>query len=129
MANKWYQFTEFALWVATVVAAIVGAFAVVSFVLGSGLLTLKYILFVVGFLLFGVGSFAIQPKSPRRDRKRVTLDSDSEYGFEARIQDILPSEGRLPLEERVSRNTKLFVVSLVILGVSYLLEVGFDIAG
>jgi hypothetical protein len=122
------RLAETALWVGTVSAAVVIVLAVPSFLFGDGLLTLKYALFVVGFVLFGFGSLAIQPVRPRQDGTLVDTDGDTEYGFEERIGSVLPTERRLTLEDRVSRNTKLFVASLVVLAVSYLLESGFGVA-
>lgn len=128
MANNWLRIVDFTLWVATIASGIIGGLAVISFIIGDGMITLKYSLFIVGFLLFGVGSFGLQPKRPHRDEKLVTVDSDSEYGFEERIQEIPPLDARdLPLENRVSRNVKIFFVSIILLAVSYMLEVEFGV--
>ncbi|WP_297889619.1 hypothetical protein [uncultured Halorubrum sp.] len=117
------RISEFAVWVGAASAAVVGACAVVAFAFGDGLITLKYVLFVVGFALFGLGSLAIQPKSKRRDRERVTLDTDEAWDVETRLMRLPPLRERaIPFEERVSRNVKAFVTSLVVLGVSLLLE-------
>lgn len=127
MANNWLRIVDFVLWVTVVTGVIVGIFTLFSLISG-GLLTLKYILFVVGFLLFGVASIGLQPKRPHRDEKIFTTDSNSEYGFEEGIQKLPPLQrDRLPIEDRVSRDKKLFVTSLVILGISYFLEVGLNI--
>lgn len=129
MAGNWLRFAEFAVWVVVVACAGIIVLAIPSFAFGDGLLTLKAALFVVGFLLFGVASLGLQPKRPHRDRKLVSAESDSEFGFEERIQDVPPFRDRsLPLDARVSRNVKLFVVSLLLLAVSLLLEVGFGVA-
>lgn len=132
---------DFTLWVVTVSAAVVAVGAVLSFALGDGLLTLKYLLFVVGFLMFGVGSIGIQPRSMRRrakerageDTGRPTLgslstDDGSEYGFEERLHTLPPLRDEwLPPDDRVSRDWKLFVTSLVVLAVSLWLEVGVGV--
>ncbi|MDZ7746444.1 MAG: hypothetical protein U5K28_07990 [Halobacteriales archaeon] len=129
MRNRWLRLVELAVWVTAVTAAIVAVAAVPSFLLGIGLLTLKFVLFVVGVLLFGLASVAIQPKRPRRDRELVTMETADEYGFEARLQQLPPlASRRLPFDDRIDRDTKLFVVSLLVLGVSALLEYGFGIA-
>lgn len=123
MASSWLRYAEFVVWIVVVFAAVVAVLAAPSFALGSGLLSLKLALFVVGFLLFGFASLGLQPKRPNRDRKYVTAETDSEFGFEERIQSLPPFDERsLPLDYRVSRNVKLFVVSLLLLGLSLALE-------
>lgn len=59
---------EFVLWVLAASAAVIAASLTVGLAVGGDLLTGKYVLFVVGFLLFGVGSFLLQPSRPRRAR-------------------------------------------------------------
>ena len=128
MRNRWLRLVEFAVWVAAVTAVVVAVAAVPSFLLGTGLLTLKYVLFVVGVLLFGLGIIAIQPKRPRRDSELVTTESADEYDFEARLQDLPPLAGRrLPFNDRIGRDAKLFAVGLAVLAVSALLEYGFGV--
>lgn len=128
MTSNWLRLADFVLWVTTVGAAVVGVSAVIAFAVGGGLLTLKLLLFVVGFLMFGVGSVGIQPKSPHRDEKLFSLDTITEYGFEERIQEVPPlRDNVLPFEERVSRDGKVFATSLVVLSVSLLLEVGLGV--
>lgn len=128
MTSNWLRASEFLLWVAVVSATLIGVSAVFSFAVGGGLLTLKRVLFVVGFLLFGAGSIGIQPKSPRRETKLFTTDTDSEYGFETRIQHLPPLRGTVvPFRKRVGRDTKVLATSLVVLAVSLLLEVGFGV--
>lgn len=128
MHNRWLRLVELGVWVSAVTTTIVAVAAVPSFLLGTGLLTLKYVLFAVGVLLFGLASIAIQPKRPRRDSELVTTETADEYAFEARLQTLPPIAGRrLPFDDRISRDTKLFVVSLLVLGVSALLEYGFGV--
>jgi hypothetical protein len=119
---------DFVAWVATVSGAVVVAVGVPTLLLGGPVLV-KQGLFVVGALMFGVGSFGIQPTPSYRDEKRVTVEGDGEADFEERIQDALPVAERLPFDERVSRDTKLFVSSLVVLGASLLLELGLGVPG
>ncbi|CCQ33944.1 hypothetical protein HLRTI_002259 [Halorhabdus tiamatea SARL4B] len=132
MTPNGYRYVEFALWVGSVATAIVVVLAIPSLIVGNGLVTLKYALFVVGFLLFGVGSFAIQPtprgRGPVSRLFSMSLDGGKAFGFEQRIQELPPLDGRnLPFEDRVSRNVKVFVTSLIVLGVSILLEVGLGV--
>lgn len=132
MTPNGYRYVEFALWVGSVATGIVAVLSMPSLVLGDGLVTLKYALFVVGFLLFGIGSFAIQPtphgRGPVSRLFSMSLDGGQAFGFEQRIQEFPPLDGRnLPFEERVSRNVKVFVTSLLVLGVSIVLEVGLGV--
>jgi len=132
VTDSYTRYVEFVLWVGSVATALTLALAIPAFAVGDGLLTLKYALFVVGFLLFGVGSFAIQP-SPR-GRGPVTrlfsLDINGEEGFafERRLESLPPLRGKsLPAERRVSRSVKVFVTSLVVLCLSMVLEFGLGV--
>jgi len=110
-------------WVCTVATAIVAVSGIAAFLFGDGLLTLKYVLFYIGFILFGIGSFGIQPKRPAKDTKRITVESDNMWGFEERLHDLPPLRKMdVPVGERISRDVKVFVTSLVVLGISLVLE-------
>lgn len=130
---------EAAYWIAVVTAGVVAIGSVPAVATGGGLLTLKYSLFVIGFLLFGIGSFSIQPKSPRLGDKSkfrqpvarmfsMGLDGDKPFRFEQLIQRLPPlRDHTIALEHRVSRNTKVFLTSLVVLGVSLFMETFLDV--
>jgi len=127
------RYVELLYWVGAASGGVLLVLAVPAFLVGDGLLSLKYALFVVGFLLFGAGSFAIQP-SPR-GRGPVSrlfsfgIDDDAAFGFEPRLQDLPPlRRSHLAAEQRVSRNVKLFVTSLVLLGISIGLEAGLGVS-
>ncbi|MFB6200618.1 MAG: hypothetical protein ABEI98_01260 [Halorhabdus sp.] len=126
------RYVEFVYWVAVASTGILTVLGVSAFLFADGLLSLKYALFVVGFLLFGVGSFAIQPsprgRGPLSRLFALDLGGDSLLGFEQRLEALPPLSGTpIPLERRVSRNVKLFVTSLVLLAVSFALEVGLGV--
>lgn len=136
------RFVELVYWIGAGTLTVTAAGVVLAVVVANNVLVgLKYYLFVVGFLMFGLGSLAIQPKSPRLNvgeengrspgtfRMPVaklfsfSMDGDTELWFEERIQELPPLRERpLALGERVSRNTKLFVTSLAVLGLSFALE-------
>lgn len=123
VTSNTHRAVDLIVWVCAVAAAIVAVSGGASFLFGNGLLTLKYVLFYIGFLLFGLGSFGIQPKRPSKDTKRITVESDSAWGFEERLHDLPPLRDlQIPVEDRVSRDVKVFVTSLVVLGVSLVLE-------
>ncbi|TSD16015.1 hypothetical protein DP107_02200 [Haloglomus irregulare] len=119
---------DFAAWVAAVSGVVAVAVGVPTLLVG-GLALVKQALFVVGVLMFGIGSFGIQPTPSYKEDKRVTVEGGGEADFEERIHDTLPVEERLPFDDRVSRDVKLFVTSLVVLGVSLLLELGLGVPG
>ena len=123
------RFVDLAFWVAAVALVIVAAALALGFATGEGLLGAKYILFVVGFLLFGLGSLGIQPTPPNKEERRLSLDADEETRLEAAIQEVPPlRDGHLPFDRRVGRGVKIFLTSLVVLGVSAILEFGLDVA-
>ncbi|MFC7142272.1 hypothetical protein ACFQMA_20835 [Halosimplex aquaticum] len=123
MASNRLRFAEFALWVLAVSAAVSAAAIAVGYLVGGTLVTSKYAVFLVGILLFGIGSLGIQPTPSYKDEKRVSLESTHEHGFEARIQEIPPLRGEhVPFDQRVGRNKKVFAASLLVLGVSLVME-------
>lgn len=153
-ADRRLQLFEFALWVAVASVVTVAVGLAAGLLVGGSLRAGKLALFVVGFLLFGVGSVAIQPSGPdlsgsvydtdedagRRSLNPLgggpnvggesgirTADEDGgadERGFEARLQEVGPlADHHLPPERRVSRGAKVFATSIVVLVVSFLMEV------
>jgi hypothetical protein len=128
MASKRLLLAEFVVWVVAVGGAVSASALVVGYVVGGSLVAAKYAVFLVGVALFGVGSLGIQPTPSYKERKRVTLESDRQSGFEARLQRVPPLRGeRIPFDQRIGRNLKIFAVSLVVLGVSLVMEFGFGI--
>lgn len=124
MSRRTLRLVEAALWVAGATALTVVVSAIPSLLFGDGLPTLKYALFVVGLLLFGLGSFAIQPPRPGTDEQRVTVEGDEPTDAEAALQQVPPLRGRLlPYEDRVSRDWKLFLTGVATLAVSLAMEV------
>lgn len=129
-SRRLLRYAEFALWVVAATVLIVAVAAVPAFLFGGGLPTLKLLLFVVGTLLFGVGSFGIQPERPKRDGQIVDLESGEPNRFEDKIQELPPLRGnRLPFSDRVDRNVKLFVTAVAVLAVSAALEFVFGVPG
>lgn len=128
MPSNRLRYVEFVLWVVVVGAVVSAAAIAVGFLVGGTLVASKYAVFLVGVLLFGIGSLGIQPTPSYKDEKRISMESTHEHGFEARIQEIPPlRDERLPFDQRVSRNAKVFVTSLFVLGVSLYMEFGLGI--
>ncbi len=123
---------EATYWILAVTAMITVGLGILALA-GNGLLTLKYLLFVVGFLLFGIGAWALWAGS----RKRPTIwpevsigpDVDDAVWFERRLWDLPGLRGEwLPVHERVSRPIKLFLTGLAVLAISFVMEAVFGIA-
>jgi len=128
MASKRLRFAEFVVWVLAVGGLVSAGAAVVGYVVGGTLVAAKYAVFLVGVALFGLGSFGIQPTPSYKEDKRLSLDSDRQTGFEARLQDLPPlPDDPIPFDQRIGRDAKVFVTSLVVLGVAVVMEFGFDI--
>jgi len=128
MPSNRLRIAEFVLWVVVVGGAVSAGAVVAGLAVGGTLVSAKYAVFVVGILLFGLGSLGIQPTPSYKDEKRVTLESTHQNRVEARIQDLPPLRGRqLPFDQRVSRNKKVFVSSLLVLAVSLFMEFGLGI--
>lgn len=116
---------ELVLWVLAVAGAIVSGAVALGLAMEGGLTIAKRILFVVGFLLFGVSSFLLRPKPPKEedDDGVIDVDEPDETRIEAFIQEVPPlRENPIPANQRVNRNVKLFLVSIAILAVSFLME-------
>ncbi|MFC6960554.1 DUF7555 family protein [Halocatena marina] len=102
---------------------------VVSFTLGGGWIGVKYILFIVGIGLFGVGTFKLRPTAPWRDSELVSTDSDRASWIQMRIEQIPPlDQYGLQPNDRISDGVKILFASILILIVSFALEVFFSVA-
>ena len=127
MRRRWLRLVDVAVWVGAASGVVLVACGVPA-LLVADLLLLKYLSFLVGVVLFGVGSLAIQPRRPQR-HQRLTLDGAGETSIESALHRLPPlRDHHLPFDERVSRDTKLFLTSLVVLGGSFLLEVAFGVS-
>lgn len=165
--DRYLRLVDFGLWVLAASTAIVVGSLALGLVIGRDVVTGKYVMFVVGFLLFGVGSLMMQPSRPKEQVDAETTiehrmgvdssrqgpgDADGESGgdgasnvaklrkglrpqqthqhrYEARLQEVGPlADTDLPFERRVSRSVKIFATGLVVLAVSFLLEVGLGVS-
>lgn len=71
---RYLQLVDLVLWVLAASGVIIGGSLLLGFVVGRDLLTGKYILFVVGFLIFGIGSLMIQPTRPHERAQMERTD-------------------------------------------------------
>ncbi|WP_128476955.1 DUF7555 family protein [Halorussus pelagicus] len=140
-ARKAVDAVVYALAVAGVVF---GLGVVVGLVIGGGLVTAKYVMFVLGLLLFGYATFQLRPEPPwdtteteggeikvtkNEPSGRVVSERD-ETKFQAAVQRIPPLPWySLPPNERLSVAFKLFLGSLATLAWSFVLETVFGVMG
>ena len=110
-----------------VVAAVVVVSAVISVPIGWGLVGVKYALFFLGFFLFGFSAFRLRPTPPWKDSEDPERREESRFG--AFVQRIPPLDryGLVP-DDRLSTAARLFVASLLMLALSFLLETVFGVA-
>ena len=129
-ADRPRQLLDLGAYAVGVVVALFVVLGVVSALLGSGLVGVKYGLFLVGTLMFGYGSLKLRPvRSDKSSREaRFRADSGEETRFQAAVQRLLPARYRLEYDDRLTDATKLFVTSLVVLAVSFLMEAAFGVA-
>ena len=119
---------------AVVVTAIVSIISiVVSFVLGWGLVGVKFTLFVVGFGLFGVSTFKLRPTAPWKEENGNESSeisySDDDSPLQRVIHRVLPlDQYELHPKDRLSDGAKLFLASVLMLVVSFLMESVLGIA-
>ncbi|UPM43618.1 DUF7555 family protein [Halocatena salina] len=112
--------------VAVTVIAFVGA-AISSFVFGWGWVGVKFVLFVLGIGLFGIGTFALRPTPPWRDDSR--LPEPDKPVLQARLQRLPPLDSYgLTADERFPTGAKLLLASVFILALSFVLETVFGVA-
>lgn len=96
-----------------------------SFAIGGGWPGVKNMLFVLGFLAFGVAAFQLRPSAPWKDESDASRD---ETPFERLTYRVLPLRGTaLPVNDRMRGSTKLFLASLLTLFVSLMMEFGLGI--
>jgi hypothetical protein len=128
-AHRARQALDAATYAAVVVVCIAAAAAVVSLPLGGGLVGVKYALFFVGFLVFGVSTFQLRPRPPWKDDTGETVGTRDESRFQRLVQRVPPLRryGLVP-DDRLSPAAKLFLSSLLMLAVSFTLEAVFGVA-
>ncbi|WP_227353157.1 DUF7555 family protein [Haladaptatus salinisoli] len=128
----------YAVAVTSVVFLVGGA---LSFSLGRGLVGVKYVLFLVGLLLFGYATFQLRPSQPwdvdrtgdgveivRNDDRAEAIGSRKETRFQAAVQRIPPlTRYSIPPEERLPAAVKLFLTSIAVLGTSFAMEAVFGV--
>ena len=130
---------------AVAVAAVVFALGtVLGVLLGGGLVTAKYVMFLLGILLFGYATFQLRPEPPwdtteteggeikvtKNEPNDRVVGGRGETRFQAAVQRIPPLPWySLPPNERLSVPFKMFLGSLATLAWSFVLETVFGVMG
>jgi len=120
-------YAEFGIWVGLLTAALAVVATVVGVAAGGlaagGLGVAKTILFVLGFLLFGLGAIELRPPPAWKDEKRFSLAPSGESRVDRLVRRLPPLNGRaVPAGQRIGRGTKWFAAGLLVLVVSYAME-------
>ncbi|WP_225335418.1 DUF7555 family protein [Halomicrobium urmianum] len=111
----------------TAVATLLGGAA--ALLAGGGWIPVKVTLFVVGFALFGYASISMwRALSPDPDEGVSARGYREPTPFESALARAVPAAGGLvPPDDRLSPSVKLFVASLLVLGVSLAMETVFGV--
>jgi hypothetical protein len=111
------------------VLAVIAVAAVVSLPFGGVLVGVKFVLFFVGFFVFGVSAFQLRPTPPWKGGEDESSGEREDTPFEGLVRRApLLERNVLASDERLPPPAKLFVASVLALCVSLVLEVGFDVA-
>jgi hypothetical protein len=112
--------------------------SVFSLALGQGLVGTKYLLFFVGFGMFGYAAFLLRPTAPwdrESDGESMAAGSGDTDEEEAQNKPthrlatrLLPAGMRLPPDQRLSAGAKMLLAAIAVLGTSYVLEAVFNVA-
>ncbi|NHN60668.1 MULTISPECIES: hypothetical protein [Halorussus] len=137
------QAVDAAVYALAVAAVVFVVGAILGFVVGGGLVTAKYVMFVVGLLAFGYGTLQLRPDPPwsteegeegeikivKEERPSGTVvNSREETAFQAAVQRIPPLPWySLPPDERISVAFKIFLAGLATLGWSFAMEAVFGV--
>jgi hypothetical protein len=111
-------------------------------IVGGGLVTAKFVMFIVGLLLFGYSTFKMRPDPPwgteqtedgkvkvtKNEPEGRVVGAREETRFQSAVQRIPPLPWySLPPGERLPMSVKLFVASLATLAWSFVLETVFGV--
>jgi hypothetical protein len=143
-ARRARQVVDAVVYAVAVAGVVFGIGALVGLLLGGGFVTAKYVMFVLGILLFGYATFQLRPDPPwdtteteegeikvtKNEPSGRVVDGRGETRFQATVQRIPPlSRYSLPPNERFPVAFKLFLGSLATLAGSFALETVFGVVG
>lgn len=105
--------------------------AVISFVLGSAWVGVKYLMFLAGIGMFGLATFKLRPTPPWKDTERLPADRREASPFQRVMTEYSPLDPNRfapNKRDRLSDGVKLFLTSLLVLVVSFVMETVFGVA-
>lgn len=105
--------------------------AVISFVLGSAWVGVKYLMFLVGIGMFGLSTFKLRPTPPWKDTDRLSTDRRGTTPFQTIMNNyspIDPNRFAPKKSDRLSNGVKLLFSSILVLVVSFVMETVFGVA-
>lgn len=131
-----FQLIDLSAYVIALTIVVYGPALALAVTLGSSLALLVHVGFVVGFLAFGYATYLQWPSRPwkiqvtdsgtlevKDGRSNAVVGERNETAFQRAVQQLPPLRYlERPASDRLSPGIKLFVASLVILTVSYLVE-------
>lgn len=114
---------------ATILTAVVTMiFGPLSVLLTDDLVFLKYVLFFFGFLTLAVGSWKLRPPARGNSSSRLDIQNTrADRGFGAFVNTVPPGAWYLAPEDRLSDGARIALAGIVLLLVSWLLEVVFQV--
>lgn len=136
------QAVDAVVYAVAVAGVVFGLGLAVGLLAGGGLVTAKFVMFVVGILAFGYATFQLRPDPPwdteeteegeikvtRNEPDGRVMGGRDETRFQAAVQRIPPLPWySLPPDERLSVAFKLFLASLATLAGSFVLEAVFGV--
>lgn len=126
-----HQVLDALVYAVALTAVVLIVSAVISFVLGSAWVGVKYLMFLVGIGMFGVATFKLRPTSPWKDAERLSANREGTSPFQTVMANYAPIDlNRFAPKEndQVSDGVKLFLASVLILVVSFVMETVFGVA-
>ncbi|WP_135535219.1 DUF7555 family protein [Halostella pelagica] len=99
--------------------------------LGWGWTGVKYWLFFLGLLLFGIGTLKLRPRAAWKDYDTDGGEEkpETESRFEQATRTALPDDLTVRHDERWSGGARVFLSSLAVLGASMAMEFVFGVGG
>ncbi|WP_137284091.1 DUF7555 family protein [Halorussus salinisoli] len=143
LSRRARQLLDAVVYALAVAALVFVVGTLVGLAVGGGLVTAKFVMFVVGLLLFGYATFQMRPDPPwdteqtedgkvrvtKNEPKGTVVGGRDETRFQAAVQRIPPLPWySLPPNERLSIAVKMFVASLATLAWSFVMETVFGVA-
>lgn len=121
------KLVDLLVYVVGVLSVVFGVSALVAVLLGGSLPLVKFLLFLIGFVMVGYGTILLWPARPDDDspaaRQSEIAGSRESSPFESALGRLLSAlDDRYPPSDRFSPGIKVFAAGCSVLLVSYLME-------